>query len=260
MSSSRQVQTALRRKIRRLTVADSPYVVLPSDSRLFVDASGGPVTIQLPLAASTPERDFEIRKIDSSTNAVTVLPAGGQTIDGSASTTFNAAGAAVDVVADTVLPGFRAFYWSTPVPIDPLEFLILDRTAADFANAANLAAAQALAAAQTALFSTSGWTRFTVTTEITIIGASTALNIAARSSGKAVPLVTVPTDWSYYAVDDIDYATGISTTPSYQITVPTPAVGRYTRDLLVWGSNASAVIWVNGAGTRGNVYAQRFGS
>lgn len=146
------------------------------------------------------------------------------------------------------------------VTSDPLEFLILDRTAADFANAANLAAAQALAAAQTALFSTSGWTRFVVTVDITIVAASTALNIAARSSGKAVPLVTVPADWSYFAIDNIDEATGISTTPSYQITVPTPAVGRYTRSFLVWGSQASAVVWVNGAGTRGNVYAQRFGS
>lgn len=59
------------------TVLDSTYSIV------FVDASGGAKTITLPLAndSSSVGLDFTIKKIDASANAVTVIVAGGQTID-----------------------------------------------------------------------------------------------------------------------------------------------------------------------------------
>jgi len=60
------------------TLAATDHVVL-------VDASGGDVTLTLPLAASRLS-EFCIKKIDSSGNTVTIDGNGGETIDGS--TTF----------------------------------------------------------------------------------------------------------------------------------------------------------------------------
>ncbi len=45
-----------------------------------VDASNGPVTITLP-AAATLASQFDVKKIDSTTNTVTVAAASGETID-----------------------------------------------------------------------------------------------------------------------------------------------------------------------------------
>jgi len=45
-----------------------------------VDASGGPVTITLPLAAANASQ-FDVKKIDSSANTVTIDPNGTETID-----------------------------------------------------------------------------------------------------------------------------------------------------------------------------------
>jgi hypothetical protein len=57
---------------------------LPTDGTLLVDASGGVVTITLPIASTMVDKIYEIKKIDSSLNGVTIAGAGGNTIDGSA--------------------------------------------------------------------------------------------------------------------------------------------------------------------------------
>lgn len=64
-------------------VSSSPYVVLPTDHILLVDATAGAITISLPLASAGTRR-IEIKKIDASANIVTVTPAGADLIDGEA--------------------------------------------------------------------------------------------------------------------------------------------------------------------------------
>jgi len=49
-----------------------------------VDTSGGTVTVTLPLAASTPGKEFFIKKV-AAANTLTVNPSGSDTIDGAAS-------------------------------------------------------------------------------------------------------------------------------------------------------------------------------
>lgn len=144
------------------------------------------------------------------------------------------------------------------VPSDPVEFQILDRSAADIVNVANLALAEVQAGAQASAFASRNYGRYVITVDLTVVGAATELYVAARSSGKAAPLVNVPADWSYFSVDDIDRTTGESTTPPYVIAIPLAGVRRYTHSFRVWGSLSSGIVWCNGAGARGIVYAQRF--
>jgi hypothetical protein len=51
---------------------------------VLVDATGGNVTITLPLAAASPFRKYNIKKIDATANTVTITGSGGETIDGAA--------------------------------------------------------------------------------------------------------------------------------------------------------------------------------
>jgi hypothetical protein len=145
------------------------------------------------------------------------------------------------------------------VPVDTTEFLILDLSGG-IPVAGSLAAAEVLPASQTSRFSTLSYSRFVVTIDLTAAGAATLLYMGVRTSGQANPLVSAVSNWSYYAIDDITPSTGVSNTPPYQIDIPFPSnpVRRYTRSFRVWGSWASAVIWANGAGATGLVYAQRF--
>ena len=53
-----------------------------SESVILVDASSGAVTINLPAASGLSGREYTVKKIDSSTNIVTVDANGGETIDG----------------------------------------------------------------------------------------------------------------------------------------------------------------------------------
>jgi hypothetical protein len=56
---------------------------------VLVNASGGARTITLPDATTCAGRQYVIKKIDSSTDAVTIVPQSGQTIDGQASISIN---------------------------------------------------------------------------------------------------------------------------------------------------------------------------
>lgn len=55
-----------------------------SEYTILCDATGGPFDIDLPAAAASTNKIYVIKKIDSSTNAVTVDGDGGETIDGAA--------------------------------------------------------------------------------------------------------------------------------------------------------------------------------
>lgn len=57
---------------------------------VLVDASGGAVTITLPTVATAARRQYYIKKIDASGNAVTIDGAGAETIDGAATQSLSA--------------------------------------------------------------------------------------------------------------------------------------------------------------------------
>ena len=70
------------------------------DDTVLVDASGGARTITLPTAASMKHRGFTIKKIDSSTNAVTIAPTGGDLIDGAANLQIGSPMTARTIISD----------------------------------------------------------------------------------------------------------------------------------------------------------------
>lgn len=58
------------------------YTALSTDYTILVDASAGDVTITLPAAASNDEKEYNVKKIDSSSNTVTIDGNASETIDG----------------------------------------------------------------------------------------------------------------------------------------------------------------------------------
>ena len=67
--------------IKQITSADSPYSIIGSDDIIEVDTSGGDVDIILFLIGTLTRKSFVIKKIDSSTNIVTLNPTLMNTID-----------------------------------------------------------------------------------------------------------------------------------------------------------------------------------
>lgn len=67
---------------------------------VLVDASGGNRTITLPDATDCSGRQYIIKKIDSSTNTVTIAPQTGQTIDGQSSVVLSSQYQLVKIVSD----------------------------------------------------------------------------------------------------------------------------------------------------------------
>jgi hypothetical protein len=61
---------------------NSAYTATAMDHVILVDASGGAVTITLPAAAASSGRMYQIKKTDSSTNALTIKGNAAETIDG----------------------------------------------------------------------------------------------------------------------------------------------------------------------------------
>lgn len=87
-----------------LVTAD--YTATSANSVIFVDASAGVVTVQLPLVAeginipAGTTKPITIKKLDSSINAVRVLPQAGETIDGLALYSIADANAAISLMSD----------------------------------------------------------------------------------------------------------------------------------------------------------------
>ena len=81
--------TALYAAISTKTSVDSPYTLTSGDYTILADASSGAITIILPAAASSSGRILNIKKIDSSSNAVTIDGNLAETIDGAATLTIN---------------------------------------------------------------------------------------------------------------------------------------------------------------------------
>jgi hypothetical protein len=68
-----------------VTTTISAYTAAPSDAEIRANCTMGPITITLPAANATGQT-YRVIKIDSTGNAVRIIPAGGAMIDGAAST------------------------------------------------------------------------------------------------------------------------------------------------------------------------------
>ena len=67
---------------RIVTTAALTYTLTRLDSVLLVDATAGAVTVTVPAAADYTDRQWIVKKIDASANAVTLDATGANTIDG----------------------------------------------------------------------------------------------------------------------------------------------------------------------------------
>ena len=71
-----------------IKTVSADYTMSWVDETILADASGGAITVTLPDPAAYPNYEVMIKKVDSSTNAVTVAPHGTETIDGASSLTL----------------------------------------------------------------------------------------------------------------------------------------------------------------------------
>jgi len=79
---------------------DSPYTELVDDWLVLCDAAAGAITVDLLTAASKGGREITIKKIDASTNAVTVDPAGSETVEGETTGQLTLEGESWTLVSD----------------------------------------------------------------------------------------------------------------------------------------------------------------
>lgn len=89
-----------------ITFSDSPYTLVSTDMIILADASGGPITIQLPPASQGNPIGLVVKKIDSTLNTVTILPDGTETIDGENGLQIAEENSAATMVPDTEPPTF----------------------------------------------------------------------------------------------------------------------------------------------------------
>lgn len=68
----------------RISVANSPYAVQPTDYLILVDTAGGPVTLNMSAAAARGNREVEVKDSTghASANNISVVRNGAETIDG----------------------------------------------------------------------------------------------------------------------------------------------------------------------------------
>lgn len=79
------------------------YTITSTDNVLLVDASGAARTMTLPAASASSGKLFTVKKIDSTTNAVTIARAGSDTIDGQTSYILTAQYQSVNVISNGTL-------------------------------------------------------------------------------------------------------------------------------------------------------------
>lgn len=75
--------------ITTITAADSPYSIVETDYGIFIDATAGAVEVILVVDnVNKPNRALILKKIDSTSNTITITPEGTDTIFGGVSTTL----------------------------------------------------------------------------------------------------------------------------------------------------------------------------
>jgi Repeat of unknown function (DUF5907) len=81
------------------TISSGPYSITTTDEIILVNASSGNITLTLPTAVANTEA-YDVKKIDSSTNTVTVNTTSSQTIDGGATAVLQVQYASITLVSD----------------------------------------------------------------------------------------------------------------------------------------------------------------
>ena len=84
------ILTALQNTINRgadsflfsVTSVTANYTISANDSIILVDATGGAITITLPIALESEQKRITVKKLDASANIVTVARQGTSLIDG----------------------------------------------------------------------------------------------------------------------------------------------------------------------------------
>jgi hypothetical protein len=76
--------------INSIVFTDSPYLMRQNDHTLICDCTNGAITIKLPASSGNTGRIYNIKKIDSSGNSVTIAASGTELIDGSNNATISA--------------------------------------------------------------------------------------------------------------------------------------------------------------------------
>ena len=80
--STLDVNGSVGAKLATITSADSPYTAGQSVHTIIANATSGAITVNLPSASTCTNRIYIVKKIDASSNAVTIDGSGSQTIDG----------------------------------------------------------------------------------------------------------------------------------------------------------------------------------
>ena len=76
------------------------FTAATSEKILLCDATSGAITVDLPTASGNDGQVYRIKKIDSSTNAVTIDPNGSETIEGASTKVIYIQYESVDIVSD----------------------------------------------------------------------------------------------------------------------------------------------------------------
>lgn len=83
-----------------VSTKSSNYTITTSDTVILADATSGSINITLPTASGASSYRFFVKKIDTSTNTVTILRQGSDTIDGGTSALIQVAYVSVTVVSN----------------------------------------------------------------------------------------------------------------------------------------------------------------
>ena len=81
------------------TSGDSPYTT-DVDEHVNGDATSGPITVNLPAASGNAGKTIQVKKTDSSTNAITIDGNGSETINGAATKTISAQHTVLTLLCD----------------------------------------------------------------------------------------------------------------------------------------------------------------
>lgn len=76
------------------------FTITATGTVFLVDASSAAVTATLPAAATYPDRMITVKKVDSSTNSVTVDGNGSETIDGSTTQVITTQYVSITMISD----------------------------------------------------------------------------------------------------------------------------------------------------------------
>lgn len=98
--------TPLSRKVTKanllgnLVTKTGTYTIVANDGTIICDATSGAFTVTLPTAVSVIDKIYSIKKIDSSSNAVTVDGDGSETIDDGTTAVLNTQYECITVQSD----------------------------------------------------------------------------------------------------------------------------------------------------------------